>query len=241
MTGGTREHKFLEPEQQTLSDKRRLPSKSWRDHNKLERKEREKGAAPLQQEQGIGAYGSKYQPQPFEGEDDKWREWARVLRSGSGRIFRGALAEVVEGHRNEPATINDRALTTVRIDTGLVCNTCTEQYHVLIMLTRGRAQWLVLKAAELEALDAYRVLLRRYEPTSTVLKLVYLLATTFSGDFMDSLTYFGRRVTSSEHHAKETLSYLISIGVLIKCWKNGGFRDWSFINPAGTLQKRQNL
>ena len=33
-------------------------------------------AVPLQQEQGIGAFASKYQPQPFEGEDDKWREWA---------------------------------------------------------------------------------------------------------------------------------------------------------------------
>ena len=44
-----------------------------------------KGAAvPLQQEQGIGAFfASKYQPQPFEGEDDKWREWAGVFRSWS--------------------------------------------------------------------------------------------------------------------------------------------------------------
>ena len=35
-------------------------------------KGKEKGAAvPLQLEQGIGAFASKYQPQPFEGEDDK--------------------------------------------------------------------------------------------------------------------------------------------------------------------------
>ena len=45
-------------------------------------KGKEKGATlPLQQEQGIGAFASKYQPQPFEGEGDKWREWARVFRS----------------------------------------------------------------------------------------------------------------------------------------------------------------
>ena len=31
---------------------------------------------PLEQEQGIGAFASKYQPEPFEGEDGKWREWA---------------------------------------------------------------------------------------------------------------------------------------------------------------------
>ena len=45
-------------------------------------KGREKGAAvPLQQQQGIGAFASKCQPQPFEGEDDKRRAWARVFRS----------------------------------------------------------------------------------------------------------------------------------------------------------------
>ena len=38
-------------------------------------KGKEKGAAvPLQHDQGIGAFASKYQPQPFEGEDDKWRK-----------------------------------------------------------------------------------------------------------------------------------------------------------------------
>ena len=41
-------------------------------------------AVPLQQEQEIGAFASKYQPQPCEGEGDKWRDWARVFRSWSG-------------------------------------------------------------------------------------------------------------------------------------------------------------
>ena len=47
-----------------------------------------KGAAVLtQQEQEIGAFSSKYQPQPFEGEDDKLREWTRVFLSSCGRFF----------------------------------------------------------------------------------------------------------------------------------------------------------
>ena len=112
-----------------------------------------KGAAvPLQQEQGIGAFAPKYQPQPFEGKDDKWREWARVFfRRWSGRFFGGALAEIyehVEGHRNDSATTLDLALTSLRFDSGLLRNMSTELYHELIMLTRGRAQRLVLKAAE---------------------------------------------------------------------------------------------
>ena len=40
----------------------------------VERKKKS-AAVPLQQEQGgrRGAFASKYQPQSFEGEDDKWR------------------------------------------------------------------------------------------------------------------------------------------------------------------------
>ena len=65
----------------------------------------------------------------------------------------------------------------------------------------------MLKAAEPDWLEAYRLLLRRYEPVSTVTtvsKLLDLLATTFSGDLMDSLTYFERAVASWKHGAKET-------------------------------------
>ena len=52
------------------------------------------------------------------------------------------------------------------------------------MLARRLTQQLVLKAAEPEELEAYRLLLRRYEPVSTVTtvsKIVDLMATTFSG------------------------------------------------------------
>ena len=56
--------------------------------------------------------------------------------------------------------------------------------------------------------------LRQSKPVSTVTtvsKLVHLLATTFSGDLMDSLTDFQRRVTLWEHEAKDTLPDLINI------------------------------
>ena len=106
-----------------------------------------------QQERGIGAFESKYQPQPFEGEDDKWR----VFRSWSGR-FLVALAQIyehAEGHRDDSATIIDLALPTWRFDAGLLRNISTDLCHVLSMSTRGRAQRLVLKAAELEGLEAH--------------------------------------------------------------------------------------
>ena len=125
----------------------------------------------------------------------------------------------------------------MRFDAGLLRNISTELYHMLIMLTRGRAQRLVLKAKEPERLEAYRLLLRRYKPVSTVTivpKLVDVLATTFCGDLMDSLTDFERRVASWEYDAKET--ELINIGVVIKGLENGSFRDHLLITTAGTME-----
>ena len=84
------------PEQLKLSDK--LSTAGTRTSAHAGVKGKGTGAAvPLQPEQAIGAFASKYQLQPFEGEDDKCREWARVFRSWSGRFFGGALAEIY-GH-----------------------------------------------------------------------------------------------------------------------------------------------
>ena len=69
-------------------------------------------------------------------------------------IFGGAQAEIyehVEGHRNDSATILDMALTSLRFDAGLLRN----------ILTRGRAQRLVIEAFEPEELEAYRFLFLR--------------------------------------------------------------------------------
>ena len=48
---------------------------------------RKVAAVLVQQEQGFGTFASKYQPPPFDGEDDKWKEWARFFRGWSGRFF----------------------------------------------------------------------------------------------------------------------------------------------------------
>ena len=128
---------------------------------------------------------------------------------GLDDFFGGALSEIhenVKGHRNDSASILDLALTSLRFDAGFLRNISTELYHVLIMLTGGRALRLVLKAAEPEGLEAKRLLVQRYEPVSTVTtvsKLVCLLAITFSVDLVHSLTDFQRRVTSWKYDAKD--------------------------------------
>ena len=90
----------------------------------------------------------------------------------------------------------------------------------------------MLKAAKPEGL-------RRYEPISTVRtvsELVDLLATTFSGGIMDSLTESERQATAWEHDVKEILSELIKIAIVIKGLEKGGFRDRLLINTAGTTE-----
>ena len=64
-----------------------------------------------------------------------------------------------------------------------------------------------------------------------------LLATTFSGDLMDSLTDFERRVSYWEHDAHETLSAVIKIGIAIKGLEKGGFRHHLLINTAGSTER----
>ena len=100
------------PEQRKLSDKAQATQQELaRSHAGA--KGKAKGVAvPKRQGQGIGAFASKYQPQPFKSEDDKWREWVRVLRSWSGRFFFcGALAENAENRLRDTATIQQPSWT----------------------------------------------------------------------------------------------------------------------------------
>ena len=62
-------------------------------------------------------------------------------------------------------------------------------------------------------------------PYTGVAKLFVCFRYRSAGDLMDAVTVYERRVTSWEHEAKETLSDLIHIGVVIKCLE----RRWIFI------------
>ena len=67
------------------------------------------------------------------------------------------------------------------------------------------AQKFVLKAGEPEKFEAYRLLLRRYEPrttATTVTKLVELLSTQFAGDLLDCVTDFERVIASKANVLK---------------------------------------
>ena len=155
-----------------------MTGRSWVDR-------KEKLTAPVQQEQGIGAFASKCQPQQFDGEE-QWKRMGSRVSQLVGTILwwcNGRNLPASGGGTERISDVDDLARTSLRFVTGFLRNNATELYHVLIMLTRGRAQRLVLKASDPEGHEAYRFLLWRYEPISTVTmvsKLVDLLATSFS-------------------------------------------------------------
>ena len=144
------------------------------------------------------------------------------------------MYEHVESKRNEPAGFSDLDLSLVSGREEKLRAMASELYNVLVMLTRGRAQKLVLKAGEPEGFEAYRLLLRRYEPqttATTVTKLVELLSTQFAGDLLDCVTDFERRVAVWESEAGEQLSDLI------RATEKGNFQDHLLINTSGTKQR----
>ena len=72
----------------------------------------------------------------------------------------GIVYDHIESNRNEPAGISDLPLSLVSGIEEKLRAMASELYHVLVMLTRGRSQKLVLKAGEPEGFEAYRLLLR---------------------------------------------------------------------------------
>ena len=72
------------------------------------------------------------------------------------------IYEHLESHRNEPATTDDLELVLLKMTRELSATSQLKCITLSIMLTRGRAKRLVLKAAEPEVLGAHRLLTRRF-------------------------------------------------------------------------------
>ena len=103
----------------------------------------------------------------------------------------------LDSHINDPAAIKDLELALLKSGQGLVRNIATLLYHVFFDHINERTS--TATGAEVSrAGGASSFFCRSYEPFSTVAavaKLVDLLATPFSGDLMEAVTAFERRVT----------------------------------------------
>ena len=174
---------------------------------------------------GYGAWASKYQPEIFMGEDETWPDWSRVFRAWTGRFQRGRLKEIMKTAEGSTTTCKVVAIE------GTLSNAkeiAAELYHVLIFFVRGRALKLTLKAGEGEGLEAWRLIVNRYEPTTvanSVGRLVEILSSDFSGDIVDELTEFERKVKVWEDQNHETMSDKMKIGVVVKGLHNTSLKE----------------
>ena len=115
----------------------------------------------------------KWNPETFGGEDDRWRDWSRVFRSWSGRFYKGQLhvvMDIVEKNKDVEAKVEDLDLRGLLANNGgeaTLRQMAAELYHTLILLTRGRALRTLLTAGDGEGFEAWRLLIRRYEPSSS--------------------------------------------------------------------------
>ena len=140
-------------------------------------------------------------------------------------IFGGALAEIydhIEVHRNDSATFQDMTLTSWRFGAGLIRNISTELYHVLITLTSTKRQ---ISPRGWKRIDFFSGVMNRFRRSQQSRNLWICLQ-------MDSLTNSKRRVSFWEQDAQETLSNSINIGLVIKCFEKGCFRDHLLINTG---------
>jgi hypothetical protein len=171
------------------------------------------------------AWASKYQPEVFLGGEAEWSDWARIFRAWAGRFDDGQMGVFMT-----QAAASQVSCKVVARD-GLADNSkncAAELFHMLITFVRGKALTLVLKAGEQEGLEAWRLLVHRYEPSdnaSSVGKLVALLSRDFEGDLIDELTKFESQVATWEREAGELISDKLKIGVVVKGLPKGSLKE----------------
>ena len=181
---------------------------------------------------GIASFANRYTPEAFMGEEVAWAEWSRVFRSWIGRFFQGRMhinLEIVEVLRDDSMKLADLNLEAASSDIlAALEQQGRELYHVLIMFVRGKAQRLVLNAGEGEGFEAWRLLIRRFRPTSvatTVGRLIEVLGTSFEGSLADGLAELERRVVLWERDAGEVMSDSLKIGIVVKSMQAGSYRE----------------
>ena len=171
------------------------------------------------------AWASKYQPDKFLGQESEWKDWSRIFKAWAGRFENGAMGQMMGQAAESQVSCKVAAREGLADNSKVVA---AELYHMLIFFVRGKALQLVLKAGEDEGLEAWRLLIRRYEPrdnATCVGKLVEILSSSFEGELMDKITEFERKVSMWEAEAKEAFSDKLRIGVVVKGLPAGSLKE----------------
>ena len=156
---------------------------------------------------GFGAFAARYQPEDFSDEDSGWRDWSGVFRTWAGRFQRGRVQEIiraVEARPGDEATVTELDLRLDDWASDELKSVAADFHHALILFCKGKALKIVLTKKEGEGFEAWRSLVKKYEPTSkasVVGKLAEVLRSPFDGDLLDAITTFERKIISMKPRA----------------------------------------
>ena len=166
----------------------------------------------------------KWAPSEFSGEHSAWRDWAVKFRSYVGQTQGGTVGRWithVETHRDDSAVVavlGEDARSSSAV-----------MHSALIATCQGKALVLTERAGQGEGLEAWRQLLRAFEPRSKqtrVMRLLEVLLFKFRvGQLQDDLARFERSVSEYEKEAKATLSDDIKVGVVIAGIDKGSLKE----------------
>lgn len=193
----------------------------------------------------------KWAPENFSGAEEDWRVFALKFRSYVGAMCKGQLGAWMD-HVSE-----NREGSGIRATLDVAASVpAATLYSALIATCEGKSIALVEKAGPGEGLEAWRLLLRRYEAQtrqSRVLMMIQLLSWDFTaGDLIDNLELFDRAVKRYADATKKPIDDDTKIGIVIKGLATGSLKEHlllhsercetydQFRNEVDTLAKARN-
>ena len=186
-------------------------------------------AAAMSTELPRGAPGTAgvqtWAPDHLSGKHADWPDWSLKFRSYMGAMLQGQLGRWLE------YVDSDRETSAVVAALGEESRTSASLLHSALVATCQNAALTVVKRAGAgEGLEAWRNLLRKYEPRTKQTKVVKLLLSvlsfSFKGhDIIDALERFEEECGEYEKEAGKSLDDEIKIGVTIRGIDDGPLRE----------------
>jgi hypothetical protein len=112
-------------------------------------------------------------------------------------------------------------------------NLSRQLYYMLIMLCRGAALDMVVNAGQGEGLEAWRLLVQRFEPkasTRFVGQLLNLLSYDMSGEIVQKIEAFERESANYERGSGEVIVDGMKIGVTLRNLEEGPLKQHMLLN-----------
>jgi hypothetical protein len=183
--------------------------------------------------QGDSAWVSKWTPAGFSGKEQDWRTFQIKFRSFLGATLKGVTGQWMDYVRDN----RESYCKLATIDPG-ARPAAALLYSSLIATCEDKALALVERAGEGEGLEAWRLLLGRYDQQtrqSRMVRLIQVLGWEFKGELQDDLEQFDRACLKYQESTKKDLDDDLRIGVVIKGMEAGALREHLLLHSERAL------